>query len=150
MSSLADKVKSLIQPTVTALGFELWGVIYQSQGARTVLQVLIDGPDGINVDDCAKVSRQVNSLLDVEMPKLGRYVLEVSSPGLDRPLFELNQYQRSIGKKVKLKLIEPMNGARNMLAELVGVTDDGIINVNLDGQIVSIPLTKIHTARIVF
>ncbi|MDO8271353.1 MAG: ribosome maturation factor RimP, partial [Gammaproteobacteria bacterium] len=90
MSNSIALVSDLIRPTVTALGLELWGVEHVVQGRFSVLRVYIDkGGDGVTIDDCEKVSRQISGIFDVEDPIAGEYTLEVSSPGMDRPLFEL-------------------------------------------------------------
>ena len=86
------------------MGFELWGVEYLTQGRYSVLKIFIDSENGIDVDDCASVSRQVGSLLDVEEPLRGQYTLEVSSPGMDRRLFTFEQFDLMKGFQVKLKL----------------------------------------------
>ena len=89
MASKGQQIASMLRATVEALGYELWGVEYLSQGRHSVVRVYIDSENGINVDDCASVSEQVGGVLDVEDPIRGEYTLEVSSPGMDRLLFEL-------------------------------------------------------------
>src|SRR5210317_906283 len=89
MATKDQQIAELLESSVAALGFELWGVEYLSQGRHSTLRVYIDAEDGITVDDCARVSEQVGSVLDVEDPINGEYTLEVSSPGMDRLLFRL-------------------------------------------------------------
>jgi len=95
---------------VEALGFQLWGIEYVQAGNHSVLRVFIDGENGINIEDCANVSRQVSAVLDVEDPISTEYTLEVSSPGVDRPLFTAEQYASYIGEDVKLQLTMPVAG----------------------------------------
>ncbi len=92
MASKEQQIQQMLEPTVEALGFDLWGVEYLSQGRHSVLRVYIEHEKGISVDDCAAVSEQVSGVLDVEDPITGEYTLEVSSPGMDRLLFKLEQY----------------------------------------------------------
>ena len=89
MASREQKIEALLEPTIEALGFELWGLEYLSQGRHTLLRLYIDGENGVTVDNCAEVSRHVSGVLDVEDPITGEYTLEVSSPGVDRLLFRL-------------------------------------------------------------
>ena len=106
MSKRAEQLKELLAPVVEDLGYTLWGVQYL-QGRGAVLRLFIDHDDGINVDDCALVSHEVSGVLDVEDPIPGDYNLEVSSPGLDRPLFELSHFERYQGESVQLTLLAP-------------------------------------------
>ncbi len=124
-----QQLQELVAPAVTALGFELWGVEYITRGRQVLLRIYIDHPEGIDVDDCAAVSRQVSALLDVEDPIMGEYTLEVSSPGMDRPLFTLDQFARYAGEQVKLKLRSPFEGRRNFSGRLVGVEGDEVVLV---------------------
>ena len=91
MAAADSTLKALLQPVVEALGCELWGIELQSGGKRKLLRLYIDREEGIGVEDCERVSRQSSSVLDVEDAISGEYVLEVSSPGMDRPLYELGQ-----------------------------------------------------------
>ena len=92
MATKDQQITDMLRTTVEALGFELWGIEYLSQGRHSVLRVYIEAENGIAVEDCATVSEQVGSVLDVEDPITGEYTLEVSSPGMDRLLFKLDQY----------------------------------------------------------
>ena len=93
-----------------------------------MLRVYIDSENGVGVDDCAKVSRQVSGVLDVEDPISGEYTLEVSSPGMDRPLFKLSQYQDYIGHVVQLRLRMPFDGRRKFKGVLNGIEDEDIVH----------------------
>ena len=124
---MSTQLRSLIEPVVTGMGFELWGVEYLTQGRYSVLKIFIDSENGIDVDDCASVSRQVGSLLDVEEPLRGQYTLEVSSPGMDRRLFTFEQFDLMKGFQVKLKLNKPFDGKKRFTGLLVGTEDKDVV-----------------------
>lgn len=124
---MSAQLRSLIEPVVTGMGFELWGVEYLTQGRYSVLKIFIDSKNGIDVDDCASVSRQVGSLLDVEEPLRGQYTLEVSSPGMDRRLFTFEQFDLMKGFQVKLKLNKPFDGKKRFTGLLVGTEDKEVV-----------------------
>jgi len=139
----------LIRPGVEALGFELVAVELSGRGAGTVLRVYIDSPDGITVDDCADVSGQVSAILDVEDPIPGHYTLEVSSPGLDRPLARPEHFARVVGEKVRVNLAVPREDNRRRLSgPLVAADADGI-DVDVDGEIQRVRYAEISRARLV-
>jgi ribosome maturation factor RimP len=122
-----EKIQALLEPAVEALGFTIWGLEYLSQGRNSLLRLYIDGEDGVNVDDCAAVSRQVSSILDVEDPISGEYTLEVSSPGLDRLLFQLEQYPAYVGEWIEIRLRVPFDGRRKFKGTLKGVEGEDIV-----------------------
>jgi ribosome maturation factor RimP len=138
----------LFEPGIRALGYELVDVEYAADGGRNVLRIYIDRPAGITVDDCAKVSRQLSAILDVEDPIPEQYVLEVSSPGLDRPLVKREDFERFSGQQVKVRMREAVTGRRNFKGTLVGVEGDAIV-VNVDQERYSLPMAKIERARLV-
>ena len=113
MAKIAEKVFSIINPIVIDMGYELLGIEYVASGKHTVLRLYIDCEEGIRVDDCETVSRQVSSIMDVENPVNGQYNLEVSSPGIERPLFVVEHYQRFLGYDVRLRTYRPIDGKRN-------------------------------------
>lgn len=141
-------LNALIEPVVTAMGFELWGIEQIAQGKHSRLVVYIDSPDGITVDHCADVSRQISGILDVEDPISGQYQLEVSSPGMDRPLFTLDQFERYKGDTVALRLSAPFNGRRKFKGLLAGVEGDEVL-LHLDGEEYCFPIDGIDQARVV-
>jgi ribosome maturation factor RimP len=144
-----ERVRELIDPAVTAMGYVLWGVVTISQGRHnSTLRIYIDGPEGVGVDDCARVSHQVSGILDVEDPIPTRYTLEVSSPGLDRPLFTLEQYRQFTGSSVKLRLRAPFKGQRNFSGVLAGTENDEIV-LRVDDEELLLPLESIEKANIV-
>ena len=134
-------------PTVEALGFELWGLEYLSQGRHTLLRLYIDSSDGITVDDCATVSEQVSAVLDVEDPITGEYTLEVSSPGMDRLLFRLEQYPAYVGDVIELRLRTAFEGRRKYKGILKGIEGEDIV-VHVDDHEYLIPHDAIDKARI--
>lgn len=148
MATKEQQLHDLIAPAVTALGYEMWGLEYLTHGGETVLRVFIDSENGINVDDCAAVSRQVSAVLDVEDPISGEYNLEVSSPGMDRPLFTLDQFQRYSGEQVKIRLRSPFEGRRNFSGRLVGVEADEVV-VAVDEHEYLLPIELIDKANVV-
>ena len=139
---------ALIEPVVTSMGFELWGVEHLSQGKHSRLVIYIDSPNGITVDHCADVSRQVSGILDVEDPIPGQYQLEVSSPGMDRPLFTLAQFERYKGNTVSLRLSAPFEGRRKFKGLLAGIDGDEVL-LHLDGEEYCFPIDSIDQARVV-
>jgi len=138
----------LLAPVVTGLGFECWGIEFVSQGKHSVLRVYIDKEGGILVDDCAEVSRQVSSVLDVEDPISSEYTLEVSSPGMERPLFTLEQFASHAGEQVKIKLRSPFEGRRNFQGLLRGVEEQDVV-VQVDNQEFLLPIDSIDKANII-
>jgi ribosome maturation factor RimP len=143
----SEQLWKLLEPAVRGLGFELWGVEYQSGSIPVLLRLYIDHPDGINVDDCGAVSEQVGAVLDVEEPIRGDYTLEVSSPGIERPLFTGEQYRRYLHFDLKVRLSWPEHGRRNFRGRLVSVSEYGI-EIEVDGVAYELPFGAIARARV--
>lgn len=143
-----DELQALIEPTIERLGYELTDLEVRLSGQGGLLRLTIDKPDGIDLDDCEKVSHAVSALLDVEDPVPGNYSLEVSSPGLDRKLTKVEHFQRFEGETLKVTMRFPIAGRRRFRGTLVS-SDDGNIVVEVDGESHSLPLTMIDTARLV-
>ena len=141
------ELRTLLEPAVSALGFELVGVEFIA-GRRGLLRVYIDSEDGITVDDCQSVSHQVSGLLDVEDPIRGQYSLEVSSPGLDRPLFRAADFERFAGHEVRLRLVTPLEGRRKFRGVLAGLRDGRVV-VQVEEQELVVALEEIDEARLV-
>ncbi|QEW05503.1 MULTISPECIES: ribosome maturation factor RimP [Nitrincola] len=148
MSAKIKQLESLIRPAISALGFDLWGVEFRSAGKQSTLRIYIDGPEGVTVDDCARVSHQVSGILDVEDPIAEQYLLEVSSPGMDRPLYTLEQYQAHLGHQLEVRLRVPFEGRRRFKGVLNGVEGDEILLV-VDDHEYLLPLDFIDRARLV-
>ena len=138
----------LLEPTIERLGYELTDLELKLGGRDGLLRLFIDKDDGIDLEDCEAVSRQVSSILDVEDPLPGHYSLEVSSPGLDRTLTKPAHFQRFMGEDVRVKLRFPMDGRRNFRGAL-RAADEQHIEVEVDGESFSLPLATIESARLV-
>lgn len=134
MSNRQDKLTQLLAPAIEGLGYELVGIEHLPMGKHTVLRIYIDSPDGITVDDCSRVSHQVSGVLDVEEPITGTFTLEVSSPGIDRPLFNFEQFEQFVGSKVKLKLYHAMEGKRKITGMIESINGDDIIIKDADSD----------------
>nr|WP_243434422.1 MULTISPECIES: ribosome maturation factor RimP [unclassified Pseudomonas] len=148
VSSKLEQLQALLAPVVEALGYECWGLEFISQGRHSLLRVYIDRPEGILIDDCEIVSRQVSGILDVEDPISGEYTLEVSSPGMDRPLFTLDQFARYVGEQVKIKLRTPFERRRNFQGILRGVEEQDVV-VLVDDHEYLLPVDSIDKANII-
>ena len=146
MSGSEEQLGRLLESAIEGFGFELLGVQMFTQGRYSTVRVYIDSEDGISVDDCALVSHQVSGVLEVEDPISGQYTLEVSSPGLDRPLFKAAHYEQHKGSQASIKLRIPMEGRRKITGELLGIEAQ---TVRLrEGEVEwLIPLDTIGTAR---
>lgn len=124
---IADAVRSVVAPILRALGLELVDVECSGQGSRTLVRVFIDKPGGVSVADCEHVHLSLGHALDVEDPIPHGYTLEVSSPGLDRPLKRRADYERSLGKRVRMKLRAPRDGQWRVVGRLVEVSETGVM-----------------------
>ena len=146
---MSSKLNNIIQPLVEQLGYEFVGLEQSRNPGNPLLRIYIDSqPNGVDVDDCAAVSREVAAVLDVEDPINSRYVLEVSSPGLDRPLFTLEQYQRFVGESVKISLFAPVEQRRKLAGRLLAV-EASTVTVEQDGEPVSLEFDNIAKARLI-
>ncbi len=147
MASREQKIEALLEPTIEALGFELWGLEYLSQGRHTILRLYIDGENGVTVDDCAEVSRHVSGVMDVEDPITGEYTLEVSSPGVDRLLFRLDHYPLYVGEWIELRLRTPFEGRRKFKGTLKGIEGEDVV-VQVDDHEFLLPHSAIEKAQV--
>jgi ribosome maturation factor RimP len=147
MRNEAERLRRLLEPSVVGLGCELVGIELQGQGLRSLLRLYIDRPEGVTLDDCERVSHQVSGLLDVEDPIRGAYTLEVSSPGLERPLFTPAHFERFVGERIKVKLDVPVEGRRSVTGVLRGMRE-GCVVVLEDGVEKVLPLDAIRRAHL--
>ena len=148
VSSKNSKLEELIEPLVSDLGYEFVGLELHRQPRHSLLRLYIDAESGISLDDCERVSHEVSALMDVEDPIRGTYQLEVSSPGMDRPLFNLPQFNRFAGEEVKITVFAPIDGRRRFKGKILGVTEDAV-RLEQDGEEVEIPGDGISKARLV-
>ena len=142
-----DKLSELLSPIVEDLGYRFWGLEYQVRKADALLRIYIDHKNGISVDDCAKVSHEVAGILDVEEPITMAYILEVSSPGMDRILFSTNQFSEFIGDDVKIKLNQMVDKRRKIKGKIASVEGEKITIESEQEQII-IAFDQIMRARI--
>lgn len=147
MATLIERLHSLVEPEIARLGFELVRLSYG--GGRPVLQVMAERPDGsMSVDDCATLSRALSDVLDAEDPIPGEYSLEVSSPGIDRPLTRPKDYERWRGFEAKVSLADLLDGRKRFQGRLDGLADGMVTLVTEDGP-VALPLDRIDSAKLV-
>ena len=134
---LQDQIAELIKLSIQDLGYELWGCEYLAQGKHSLLRIYIDSSSGIRIEDCEKVSRQVSALLDVEDLISSNYSLEVSSPGIPRPLFYPEQYRNYIGEEVTFKTFKPVLGRKRWNGIIVSVdAQELVIEIDSNGIMV--------------
>jgi ribosome maturation factor RimP len=142
------KLTGLLRPLIEELGYELVGLEQSSNPKNPALVVYIDRPEGIAIEDCERVSREVAALLDVEDPISGHYNLEVSSPGLDRPLFTADHYRQFVGEEARVTMYAPVDGRRKFRGEILGC-DDESVRLRQDGEEVVLDISNIAKARLV-
>lgn len=139
---------ALLEPVAESLGYELVWVQLAGEGRDLVVRVYIDGPDGIGLEDCERVSREVSALMDVEDPISGNYTLEVSSPGLDRPLVKPQHFDDAVGSEIKVRLGPHIDGRKRFRGRLEGRTGEAI-DITVDGEAHRLALADIESARLV-
>ena len=143
-----EELTKLLEPTIAQLGYELSDLELKVGGRDGVIRLFIDKADGVGLEDCETVSRQVSVLLDVEDSVPGHYVLEVSSPGLDRRLTKLEHFQRFMGEDVRVKLRFPIEGRKSYCGALRSADKENI-EVEVDGESHCLPIATIQSARLV-
>lgn len=148
MGSVASALRVRLASGVEALGFELVEAELSGGRHHRTLRVYIDRPEGVTVDDCAAVSRQLSAILDVEDPITGSYTLEVSSPGLDRPLVTPADFRRFQGAMIKVRLLNALDGRRNFTGRLLETTPESVV-MQVDQERFNLPLAAIERARLV-
>jgi ribosome maturation factor RimP len=149
MTGKAEEIVELLSPTVASLGMELLGVEYAPSGGSALLRLYIDIADRpVNVEDCEAVSREVSAVLDVNDPIASHYTLEVSSPGIDRPLFTLPHFARFVGEEAKVALRLPQDGRRRVQGKILRA-DDGVVTLAVDKGEFAIAIDNIEKARLV-
>ena len=141
--------EALVRPVVESAGLELWEVTFRKEAGRTVLRVTVDRDGGIDVDTISEMSERLSRRLDLEDFGRGRYQLEVSSPGLERPLRQPRHFQRSVGEQVKVKTVEPVAGSKIHAGALVSADAEAIV-IATDGGELRVPYANVASARTVF
>lgn len=149
MAKFEHKLTEMLRPAVEEVGVDLLGIEFVSAGKHSILRLFIDHENGIDVDNCADVSRQVGAILDVEDPISTEYNLEVSSPGLDRPLFTIEQYAAVIGETINIRLSMPLNGRRKFKGILNAIEKDTFI-VTVDGEEFELIFNNIDKGNLVY
>jgi ribosome maturation factor RimP len=150
MTGKAEEIVELLTPTVQALGLELLGAEYAPSGGSALLRLYIDVADRpVNVEDCEAVSREVSAVLDVEDPITTHYTLEVSSPGIDRPLFKIEHFARFVGQQAKVALRLPQDGRRRVQGTIQSAQDGVVTLLGDDGARHSVAMENIEKARLV-
>lgn len=148
MRRVSDAIRSAVEPVVTGLGYELVGVEYGGGPGNGRLRVYIDTPGGVTLDDCAAVSEQLSAALDVDDPIPEAYVLEVSSPGINRPLFLRADFERFCGERVFVRLDRAVEGRKRFKGLLTRVEGDEVL-VEIDGDTWRLPLDAVEQAHLI-
>lgn len=142
-------LEAVIAPVIIGLGYEFVGLEYLPQGKHSVLRLYIDRPEGVSIEDCAKVSHQVSSVLEVETQVVrGEYALEVSSPGVDRKIFTLEQFPKFIGRTVHITVNAVVNGQRNFKGTLSAVNGTELL-LDINGAVINVDVANIAQANVI-
>jgi ribosome maturation factor RimP len=150
VSEKTAQIATLLNPAIESLGLALWGIEYAPSRGRSLLRIYIDAPDRhVGIEDCERVSREVSALLDVHDPISSEYTLEVSSPGIDRPLFVPAHYARHVGEMVKATLRLPQEGRRRVQGRIVACTDGDVTLQVEDAPPLLVAFDNIEKARLV-
>ncbi len=147
---IADRVRTIIQPTADELGYYLWDVEYAKEGADYILRVTIDNDEGITIDDCETMTRAIDPILDEHDPIEDSYLLEVSSPGIERELTRDDHFALCVGEKVEVRLYAPVDGSRVWVGILGEIDADGQVPVETAGTTRAFPRAAIAKIRTVY
>lgn len=145
---IQTQIEEYIRPVLEDMGYELWGCQYLTQGRRTLLRIYIDSPEGIGIQDCEQASLRISSILDVEDPIAGDYSLEISSPGIPRPLFYAEQYQRYLGCEVEIKLTRAFEG-RKKYTGCIAMADTDNLVLTVEEEKLTFPFSSIAKANLI-
>lgn len=145
---MQEQLDQLIRSVVTGLGFQVWGYEYRPQSESALLRIFIENEGGVSIDNCTQVSRQIGAALDVDDLIPVAYILEVSSPGIDRVLFSPEQYNAYIGETVKIRTRTPVENRRNFRGTLESVSDTHV-TISVDNEQFEIPFDVVDRARLV-
>ena len=147
--SIAARVSEMAEPLCRAMGLELIHTEYQREAHGRILRLYIDKPGGVRVEDCAAVSRQLADLLEVGFEDIGPYHLEVSSPGIERPLGKMTDFEKYRGHRIKISISHAVEGKKKFQGILSSVSPDGLISLQIGENTVQIPFAEIIRARLV-
>lgn len=149
MPDKEGKIEKIIRSQLEEDGYELLHVEVRPEGGSTILRIYVDKPDGVSIDDCAAASRKISVLLDVEDPFEGNYTLEVSSPGIERPLFSPKDYLRFQGREVKLVTKTKIDNRRKFTGKIVSLQNE-IVTLSSGGELIKIAYEEIKKAHLVY
>ena len=145
----SDGLEALFAPVVQGLGFSLWGVALRSSQHHALVKIFIDHKDGITVDNCSEVSHQISGILDVEDPISVAYTLEVSSPGVERPLMKREHFEMYLGREIKVRLSWAVQERKNFLGTLSKLSEEEV-TMEVDGELVEFPLNAVKRANLIY
>ncbi|MBU1238828.1 ribosome maturation factor RimP [Myxococcota bacterium] len=145
-----DTISQIIKEVVESSGYELWGTEWTSEHGSRILRVYVEGESGVTIDACASVSRLLGPRLDVEDAIVGAYRLEVSSPGLERPLFTMEQFSQFVGSKVKVRLDKPLEKGIKKLTGVLSISETGELIITNEVGPVSFPFEYVKKANLVY
>ncbi|WP_028079066.1 ribosome maturation factor RimP [Solimonas soli] len=145
---MQERLEQMLEPVLESLGYELVLLEYSPHPRNAMLRLFIDAPAGITIDDCERVSKEVAGVLDVEDPIRSAYRLEVSSPGLDRPLVKPAHFERFLGEQARVQLVAPIDGRRRYVGFIRGI-DGNTLRLECKEGLAEIPLSEIERARLV-
>lgn len=148
--SIAERVEALVSPCITELGYRIWDVEYVKEGAEWYLRITLDSDDGIDIDDCEKVSRAINPIIDEADPIEDFYYLEVSSPGLERVLRKQEHFEASIGCEIEIRLFAPDENKKKAYTGTLVAYDEDSITVDVAGENMKFALNKVSKVETVF
>jgi ribosome maturation factor RimP len=138
----------IVEPVIVGMGYNFWGLECQSNHNTAQVRIFIDHSDGITLDDCSRVSQQLSAVLDVEDPVQVPYTLEISSPGINRKLFTVEQMNTAVGCKVKIKTSWPIGERRNFRGIMKKANDEQVTIVTLEGEEFLLPIEAIKNAKL--
>lgn len=144
---LTEDLENIIRPVVNSFDCELWGIDFRPFNQSALLRVYIDKVDGITLDDCSKISRQLSSVMDVEDPIEVPYTMEVSSPGLERQLLTPAHFLQYIGEKAKMRLKWPVDGQRNFVG-LIEKVEGNTIHLSVEDKVIEVPIDTVSRGRL--
>ena len=144
---MTEKLKDMLEPSVEGLGYELLHIEHDSQQKNNILRFYIDAPGGIQLDDCETVSRHLSAILDVEDPVDMKYLLEVSSPGLDRPLVKPEHFKQFIGEQARIIMRSHVLGRKKFTGQMVAVDNEGV-TIEVDGESYDLAYTNMELSLI--